>query len=345
MPSVCVPEIDEHRIRSARRLCLFAHYHQDGWVPPHTLHYLEALRDAGFVTVVLSTAALDAGAVDTLRAVSADVILRDNAGMDFGGWIEACMRFFPIEAGLLLLANDSVYGPLTDLSAFIDDLLRHDADFYGAVESLEIAPHLQSWFVLLRPQAYRSPAFAALMCSPMERMADKLALVTRYEVGLSQQLVAVGLRYHAAFSLAFRRGIARLYPYNPAHLLWREMIAAGVPFLKVEMLRLNRMRVTDTADWRPVVADLMPALVPMIQADLDHRGVQPTPHFSAMSPWPAIYWPELRGTLVSDYRASPDGAGWSGFLHLLRLRALRLIALVPRRLHARILGRNSRRAR
>lgn len=345
MPTACVPDIDEHRIRSARRLCLFAHYHQDGWVPPHTRHYLLALRDAGFVTVVLSTAALDAAAVDTLRAVGAEIILRENVGMDFGGWIDACRRFFPIEAELLLLANDSVYGPLTDLSAFIDDLLRHDADFYGAVESLEISPHLQSWFVLLRPQAYRSPAFAGLMCSPMERMADKLALVTRYEVGLSQQLVASGLRYHAAFSLANRRGIARRYPYNPAHLLWREIIAAGVPFLKVEMLRLNRMRVTDTADWRPIVANLAPALVPIIQADLAHRGVQPTPRFGEMSPWPTVYWPELRGTLVSDYRSSPDGGGWSGFFHLLTLRALSLFALIPRRVHARILARKARRAR
>ncbi|WP_322966103.1 rhamnan synthesis F family protein [Sphingomonas fuzhouensis] len=341
--SVSIPAIDERRIRDTARLCLFAHYHQDGWVAEHTLHYLRALQDAGFVTVVLSTAKLTSDALNDLRTVGAEVILRENTGMDFGGWIEACMRFFPIKAQLLLLANDSVYGPLTDLSSFIDQLLTHDADFYGAVESLEIAPHLQSWFLLLRPEAYQSSAFSALMCTPMPDLPDKLSLVTKYEIGLSQRLVASGLRYHSAFSFDERQGIARRYPYNPAHLLWREIIDNGVPFLKVELLRLNRMRVVDTIKWKTVVASHAPSLVSMIQADLDHRGVEPLPRFGAMSAWPFIYWPELRKTVLSDYRSSSDGRGWKASLHFMALRTLALFAVVPRRVHARIIARRESR--
>ncbi len=332
-------EIDEHRIRQVRRVCLFAHYHQDGIVAVHVLHYLRALRDAGFVTVVLSTASLDTEGCDALRNAGADVILRENRGMDFGGWIEACRRFFPLRADLLLLANDSVYGPLSDLSAFVDRLLAHEADFYGAVESQEIAPHLQSWFVMLRPAAYRSRAFTELMCTPMPEMADKLALVTRYEVGLTQHLAAAGLRYYAAFSLRGRDGIARRYPYNPAHLLWREMIDAGVPFVKIELLRLNRMRVTDTAAWPIVVGSHTPDLVAMIEADLTVRRPLPRPGFGMMSAWPQIYWPEIRATIVSDYHASPHGRGITGLLHLAVARSILALTRVPRRLHARWLSR------
>ena len=333
--------IDDMRIREARRLCLFAHYHQDGIVAPHVIHYLHALRDAGFVTVVISTAKLDANECEALRTAGAEVILRENEGMDFGGWIEACQRFFPINADFLLLANDSVYGPITALPAFVDRLTAHDADFYGALESLEIAPHLQSWFVLLRPSAYRSRAFAELMLVPMPVMSDKLTLVTRYEVGLTRRLVEAGLRYHAAFSPAGQSSIARAHPYNPSHLLWRDVIDAGVPFLKVELLRLNRMRVTDIHEALALISQYSPQLSGMIKSDLLQRGTMPLPDFGEMSEWPAIYWPEVRAVILSDYR---NGAGNLLFtlFHSWIARAILTFTRVPRRIHARWLRRRRR---
>ncbi len=333
--------IDDTRIREARKLCLFAHYHQDGIVAPHVIHYLHALRDAGFVTVVMSTASLDAAGCKALRMAGAEVILRENRGMDFGGWIEACQRFFPINADFLLLANDSVYGPITALPAFVDRLTAHDADFYGALESLEIAPHLQSWFILLRPSAYRSRAFAELMLVPMPVMSDKLTLVTHYEVGLTQRLVEAGLRYHAAFSPARQSSIARSHPYNPAHLLWRDVIKAGVPFLKVELLRLNRMRVTDVHKAPALITKYSPELGDMIRSDLLQRGTMPLPSFTEMSEWSAIYWPEVRALVLSDHR---NGAGnlLSNVFHGLLARAILTFTRVPRRVHARWLKRRRR---
>ncbi|MEG8026189.1 hypothetical protein QP162_20785 [Sphingomonas aurantiaca] len=135
-------QVDLERLRRARRLCLFAHYHQDAVVAEHVLRYLQALGAAGFTVLVLSTSPLPDAECAKLRAVGAEVALRENRGMDFGGWIEACLELFPIEAELLLLANDSVYAPLGDLPAFVETLVDTEADFYGALESLEVAPHL-----------------------------------------------------------------------------------------------------------------------------------------------------------------------------------------------------------
>lgn len=335
--------IDEQRIRLARRLCLFAHYHQDGIVAPHVVYYLNALRQAGFTTVVLSTAALDDEGCATLRETGAEVILRENRGMDFGGWIEACRRLFPIHAELLLLANDSVYGPLSDLSAFIDRLLAHDADFYGAVESQEIAPHLQSWFVLLRPKAYRSSAFITMMCTPMPNMADKLVLVTRYEVGLTQSLVEAGLHYHAAFSMSDRRGVSRLFPYNPAHLLWQEVIETGVPFLKIELVRINPMRVNSIREWATIVNAIAPEFITMIQTDLARRGTRPQLGFLTASSLQPIYWPEVRALVLSDYRRSLHDRDLIEKINTAAVRMILFVTRWPRLLHARFLVRRASR--
>jgi lipopolysaccharide biosynthesis protein len=321
--------MDDH-VRKSKRLCFFAHYDEGGVVGEHVLHYLRALRACGFVVVVLSTAELSAFEQQKITALGANVVLRANEGMDFGGWIDACIRFFPIQADLLLLANDSVYGPLSDLGNFIDRLTAEEADFYGAVESYEIATHLQSWFVLLRPAAYRSTAFGEMMCRPMANVADKGDLVVRYEVGLTQALVAAGFRYHSSFSMASHGRIARHFPYNPAHIHWREVICAGVPFLKIELLRFNLVRVTDTDDWRDVIAKLAPHVVELIAADLTRRGRKSPPSFGAMSYAPAIYWPELRRFLIADFKEA-NGSG--GNVRLKALRVAMAVAWLPRRLY------------
>lgn len=329
-------DVDTAALRRARRLCLFAHYHQDAIVAEYVLCYLEALVLAGFAVLVLSASPLPESERCKLHAVGAQVVLRDNRGMDFGGWIEACSTLFPIEADLLLLANDSVYAPLGDLPAFIEALIAVDADFYGALESLEVAPHLQSWFVLLRPSAYRSGVFAALMQQPMPGLNGKLALVLRYEVGLTQSLAAAGLRYRAAFTLFGRRGIATALPYNPAHLLWRALIEAGLPFLKVEAVRLNPMRVGDISRWRDVVSYRASAMVAPIEADLVRRGGAKRPGALFMSRSRPIYWPELRPLIHADYRAG--GRGWRPALLLALGRGTIAAAWLPRRMIARAIG-------
>ncbi|TCQ02855.1 rhamnan synthesis F family protein [Sphingomonas sp. PP-CC-3A-396] len=327
-------QVDRERLQHARRLCLFAHYHQDAIVAEHVLHYLRALAAAGFTILVLSTSPLSEEECGKLRAVGAEVVLRENRGMDFGGWIEACLSLFPIEAELLLLANDSVYAPLGDLPAFVEGLIDTDADFYGALESLEVAPHLQSWFVLLRPSAYNSDAFVALMRKPMPEMDSKLALVLRYEIGLTQNLTAAGLRYHTAFTLAGRGGIAGVLPYNPAHLLWRPLIEAGVPFLKIEALRLNLMRIGNIGQWRDVVAHRAPDMVAPIKEDLARRGVARRPGVLLMSRSRPIYWPELRPLILADYRAG----GMRSTLLLALGRAVIAAMWVPRWGIAKVIG-------
>jgi len=330
--------MDEQRIGQASRLCFFAHYDEDGVVADHVLLYLAALREANFVIVVLSTARLDEVEQAKITALGAYVILRDNQGMDFGGWIEACIRFFPITADLLLLANDSVYAPLADLATFIDQLTTRSADFYGAIESLEVAPHLQSWFLLFRPSAYRSAAFSELMRRPMPIITEKGTLVIRYEVGLTRTLVDAGLQYHAAFSLASSTGIAKHYPYNPAHVLWREAIEQGIPFLKIELLRYNLVRITNTAEWPAVVTAHAPHLVPLITADLVRRGTKPAPGILKMSHAPSVYWPELRPLVLADYRREATGIPIRrGSIATMRLAMA--IARIPRRLYARLYPR------
>jgi hypothetical protein len=71
--------------------------------------------------------------------------------------------------------------------------------------------------------------------------------------------------------LRIRSAAARGVPLNPTCELWRQLLLAGCPFLKVELLRKNPTDVPDIADWRSVVASLPGGDVGMIERDLQRQ--------------------------------------------------------------------------
>jgi lipopolysaccharide biosynthesis protein len=250
--------------RRFRPLCLFAHFDRTAVVASHVLHYLRALTDAGCTVIVISTSKLDPGELARLRLVAAEVVLRDNDGLDFGSWAEGLARYGDGIEGDLLLANDSVYGPIGGLEAPLARFAAVEADFYGMVESREHGAHLQSWFLLFRPQVHRHPGFRAFFQQSFGGLS-KAEIIQLGEIGLSRRLQALGFRYYAMNSAWSAKGVGLRIPANPTHFLWRELIEEGVPFLKVELLRDNPARIADLGGWREVVAARAPEMIPLIE--------------------------------------------------------------------------------
>ncbi|TCQ02850.1 rhamnan synthesis F family protein [Sphingomonas sp. PP-CC-3A-396] len=293
-------------LRHARRVCFFAHYDRFGDVADHVLLYLDALAEAGFSVVVLSSATLDEAVQARLRGHCHTLVMRANAGLDFGGWSEAVRRFLPLEAEFLLLANDSVYAPITSLTAFVDRLTAVPADVYGAIESREHAPHLQSWFLLLRPAVYNSATFRDFMSAPVDLSLDKDAIVLAREVGLTRVLDAAGFVRHAAYDLGQAGPIVRHRPINPSHLIWRYLVVQQkMPFIKVDLLRFDPVRVGSATHWRAVVEPRNPVLAEAIAKDL--RRFSPA---RAGNVWERLvwsvdryptYWPEMQSFIARDH--------------------------------------------
>jgi lipopolysaccharide biosynthesis protein len=222
-------------------VCLFAHFDRGDRLDDYVLRYLATLKELNFTIILISTSRLSPADIARARPLCADIILRDNTGLDFASWSTGFAKHGPAIKGRLLLANDSVYGPIGDLGNALRRLTRTAADFYGMVESIEIAPHLQSWFLLFEPWVVQNPTFTSILAQPFSKMT-KRQIIERAEVGFSCGLVEAGFRYHALYLVSQEGWIARHYPMNPTHFLWRELVLDnGVPFLKVELLRTNPM--------------------------------------------------------------------------------------------------------
>jgi Rhamnan synthesis protein F len=309
-------------------ICLFAHYDRNDRLADHVLYYLKALRQAGFDVLVISTAKLNGQDRGRLVSINVDLVLRENAGLDFGSWALGLAHLRDASGrlnidGRLLLANDSVFGPIGDLAEAIRRLLTLPADVHCMVETIEKVPHMQSWFLIFSPAAYRSSAFQTIFAQNFAAMT-KDDVIARGEIALTLGLHSAGFQFAALASNPPQGGVRRLMRANPAHFLWQSLLELdGVPFIKVELLRDNPVEVT-VDGWREAVRVRAPELLPSIDKYLgaiSRRRALPRRRWSALS---------VETFVLRDDRLARAGAGLVARLNFLAWRVL-LAALIARR--------------
>jgi lipopolysaccharide biosynthesis protein len=277
----CVTAWPDDPVVLGPRVAVFCHFDADGAVRPDVLRYLAAVRAAGFdVAVVSNSTALRPEAMTSLQAICQAVIVRRNVGYDFCAWREALERLaLPRDdTELVLLANDSVYGPLRPLGPCLQRIAGGEADVWGLTDSRQIRFHLQSYFLAVSRAALQSEAWRRFWCS-VRPVPSKRAMILRYELGLTQQLLRAGLRCRAVWPVtelprpdSLRQ--RQTDEVNPTHELWRQLLDAGFPFIKRELVRDNPAHVPDIAEWRQVVQPLDGRELAEIEQDL-RRGVTP----------------------------------------------------------------------
>ncbi len=270
------------------RVCIFAHYDGKGDIHDYVLHYLRALRLAGFNILFISNAPkLKDASLQKVLGLASVAIRRANAGYDFGAYKDGIAQI-PNIGGLelLLLANDSVYGPFSSLSAIVDRACETRAQFWGLTDCWDTSYHLQSYFLLFNPQAINNPAFSKFW-KDVRYANSKTYIIRKYEVGLTQQLTRAGLRGSALFSSReaaravndavrggaltnktldedsvkflemVHRSLEDGVPLNISHYLWDYLIVKmGYPFLKRELLQKNPVAIPHIVRWQQVIASV-----------------------------------------------------------------------------------------
>jgi len=223
------------------QLCLFVTYTGDGRVSEHALFHARAWAEAGFkvnLTIVLES--LESFAMDTDLAFAAGVLLRLNLGYDFGAWATTIAQLPDLKkACLICLANDSVYGPFKGFSAMLDRVRTSDADIIGLTESYERTRHFQSYMIFARQKAILHPSFKRFWRNV--RTGGRAFVIQKYELKFLSKMESAGLRTLALYP-ARERGT------NPTLALWRELLFAGFPFIKVQLLRDNPLQM-DLTGW------------------------------------------------------------------------------------------------
>lgn len=255
-----------------------------GRVKPHVAATVRALADEGVATLLIVVAdrpvAFAPGELDAV----AGAIVRENLGYDFAAWSHA-LRLHPelYGARLLLLTNDSVFASAdrSRLAATLDRVRGSAAALVGLTESHEYGWHVQSYFLACKPELLSSWAFHLFM-EDVRILGSKDEIVRAYEVPFAGRMERAGFAVETLF--------ASHLAVNPALFGWRELLAAGFPFVKLLLVR-GQFPEVDLAGWRETLAErgfdlaLLDATIAAAQergpasgdADLLARPYQPRP--------------------------------------------------------------------
>lgn len=244
-----------------RRLALFAHFDAGARVRPFILQYLRELRAVCDDIIFVSTASLSEAELAKVAPYCSRAMRRPNVGFDFGMWRDAMegLDFGPWDE--LVLANSSVFGPLWPLSYAFDRMRDVGCDAWGMTANFEIAWHLQSYFLVFRRPILEAPLLKSFFRGILPYQ-DKNQLIRSYEVGLSRLLLDHGFTlrsfaeesdlhggllpaatavvdFRTWWSSAARRiGVAHR-AVNPTTTQPVDLLRAGMPFVKIELLRDN----------------------------------------------------------------------------------------------------------
>jgi rhamnosyltransferase len=247
--------------RPMRRLALFAHYDAGGRVRRFIEHHLGELRTVCDQIAFVSTAPLSAKELEKVAPYCATAKTKANFGFDFGMWRDALEGVDLEEWDEVIVTNSSIFGPVYPLRDVFERMDRVECDAWGMTDNLEIAWHLQSYFLVFRKSVLRAPVFRQFFRGILP-YTDKDQLIRSYEVGLSRLLLDQGFTLRAMvgqndfhgsvlpprmaladvrawWSTVARRAGLSPEPMNLTTTQPIELLRAGMPFVKIELLRDN----------------------------------------------------------------------------------------------------------
>ena len=237
------------------RVAVVAHYDGQGLLSASVRHYLSELAVNKFSVVFVSNSgSLSPDALQWLQSLCSAIIVRRNVGYDFGAWREAIEHLGLPIAGteMLVLANDSVYGPIRPLSETFERIRLDKAPVWGLTESWQHGYHLQSYFLVFGTAVLQSQAWRQFWAQ-VRPAPSKHWLIRHYEVGLTQAMLQAGFACRAAWPYEMGEpATARSKQlFNPTAHHWRDLLSAGFPFIKRELLHRNPARI-DITGWQTI---------------------------------------------------------------------------------------------
>jgi lipopolysaccharide biosynthesis protein len=229
-------------------VCLFVTYSPNQKLSDYAAFHARAWAAQGFATVIVMCVdgLLDDFAMDPGFDFASGVLLRENRGYDFSAWASAICDLPELRnARLLVIANDSVFGPLANFPQFVAGLRNSPADFIGATESFEVRRHFQSFILAFGPRALRSQAFWRFWTRV--RVGTREQVIDQYETRLLDRFTKSGLIAEALFPREDPQ------PLNPTLTNWRELIERGFPFIKRQLTRDNPQN-ANIENWKEYIA-------------------------------------------------------------------------------------------
>jgi len=253
-------------IKGKKRICLFAGFDQKGEIADYVVYYLKALAQIADVYYWGDFATTEPEQAK-IKPYCKAIYCKKHGKYDFGSWQELIRKIGRTKIETydeLILANDSCYGPLTNLEELFAKMEQRDCDFWGLSLVYNWHIHLQSYFVVLNQPVIRSDVFYNFF-EGVKPEADYNDVCANYEDKFTYTLSKAGFSFCSLIDYTDLKS----HPY-------RDMMAAiknrHFPFLKVKFFLGGIRDQAGADDWRQVIRENTDYPVELIEDDLRRRG-------------------------------------------------------------------------
>ena len=221
-----------------KRLFVFAGFDKDNIVDDTVIYYVNALSGLGDVIFIADTDLSE----NEIKKISKIPNVLYAGGVrhgeyDFGsykrGYLWAKEHKILKNYDWLYFVNDSVYGPLHDLTPILKNLETSDADLIGMTANHDngVPLHVQSWFVGFGRQVFTATFFDRFIKN-ITHLPNKRSIVFKYEAGLSCLIMRHGFKMNVLLSPES----------NTVFDDPRPALVDGLPFVKKNMVsRLRKL--------------------------------------------------------------------------------------------------------
>lgn len=206
-------------------LFLFAGYNPQNVIDAALVYYVRALSKFGDVALVMDCDCPDTE-LNKLSHITLYASGIRHGEYDFGSYRRAyewaTKNLDLSEYDFMYLVNDSVYGPLYDMTRYFSAMEHMGHDAFGMVKNPHHDhPHIQSWFIGLTPTVFLSDWFDKFM-RRITKQKSKGAITKLYEQGLTKLISEHGITWDCLYCVP-GRGV-----YNKISKLYK----SGMPFMK-----------------------------------------------------------------------------------------------------------------
>nr|MBQ0091031.1 hypothetical protein [Candidatus Enterousia merdequi] len=216
-----------------KRLFLFAAYDKDGIVDNALLYYLRQLSILGDIIIYMDNDSPESE-LDKLKKYTIASFAKRHGEYDFGSYKRAYLYAKELNIlknyDFIYLVNDSVFGPMFNISKLLNQMESKKTDAVGLIESKHKTHRfMESWFIMLNQKIFLSNWFNKFLSS-VQKENDKSIITVKYEHGLTKIIEQNKCSWDCIYSVYGRK------TYNKPKQLFKQ----GCPFIKkVSFIRHN----------------------------------------------------------------------------------------------------------
>lgn len=208
-----------------KRLFLFAGYTTNGIINNALIYYVSALSKFGDVVICMDCDCAKSE-INKLKPFSIYQIIGRHKEYDFGSYKRAYQ--YARDNDLLknyeyvYLVNDSVFGPMFNMSKLMYEIEHISKDAVGIIESKhKTHTFMESWFVRLNKKIFMSTWFDKFLSS-VQTEPDKTTITIKYEHGLTNLIEQHKCSWTCIYTIYGRE------TYNRP----KDLFQQGCPFIK-----------------------------------------------------------------------------------------------------------------